>query len=306
MDGQGRVYVLDRMAGAVQVFDASGRFVRTIGRRGEGPGELQSPTAIGWGPRDNLWVVDPRNARYTVFDTMGNLVATLHRSLPGVAGDWPVTFTAEGRLYDVTFELGPGGPSAVPVEFDIAGGQPHEIGRVELPPLGPWGPSGKEIQQDGRLLLIEVPFSPMQVWQIGPAGNVWYGNTGAYEIRRRSAYGTERLFSGNVVAPSVTDSEREAALEEDQALDPSMIPTSKPPVRGFFVGEEGDLWVLLRTSSPDRRDRVEVFDSLGVRIATLDVALDPQPRPKVHDGIVLGVARDQLGVERVVRYRIVR
>lgn len=306
MDQDGRVYVLDRMAGAVQVYDADGGHVGTIGHGGEGPGELQGPTAIGWGPHGHLWVVDPRNGRYTVFDRQGTLVATRTRSVAGIAGDWPVTFTPRGRLFDVTFELGPGGPSAIPVELDIAGEDVREVREVPLPPLGPWGLTGKEVVRDGLPLLIEIPFSPVQLWQIGPRGDLWHGNTGTYEIRRLSADGVETVYSGDVAASPLTESERDAALEDNRDLEAPMIPTTKPPVRGFFVGEERDLWVLLRSDSPQEDDRIDVFDSLGAHVSTVHVALDPQPRPKVRGGIVVGVARDDLGVEQVVRYRIIR
>jgi hypothetical protein len=192
------------------------------------------------------------------------------------------------------------------VELEISGEQVREIRKVELPPLGPWGLGGMEVERDGRLLLLEVPFSPVQVWQIGPDGSLWYGNTGAYDIRRRSVDGTETRFSGSVGASPVTDSERQAALRENELLDVSMIPTTKPPVRGFFVGDRGELWVMLRSDSGVGEDRVDVFDSVGVRAALFHLALDPQPRPKIRNGIVLGVATDRMGVARVVRYRIVR
>jgi hypothetical protein len=116
----------------------------------------------------------------------------------------------------------------------------------------------------------------------------------------------ETLYSGDVAASPVTESERDAALEDNADLEAPMIPATKPPVRGFFVGEERDLWVLVRTGSRQEDDRIDVFDSLGAQVSTLHAALDPRPRPKVRGGIVLGVARDDLGVERVVRYRIIR
>lgn len=306
LDGHGNVYVLDRMAGFIQVFDVDGVYARTIGRRGEGPGELEMPTAIGWGPEGNLWVVDARNARYTVFDTTGSVVSTYSRPLEGIVGDWPVTFTRDGRLYDVGVDLAPEGPSPVPVELEIGGDQVQETRRVQLPPLGPWGLNGRPMERDGRLILVEIPFSPVQVWQIGPDGDLWYANTGVYEIRRRSLDGKETLFTGNVVGPAVTDSQRQAALEENQLLDISMIPSTRPPVRGFFEGDEGELWVLLNSDSEGEADRVDVLNSVGRRVATLNLALDPRPRPKIRDGILIGVATDELGVQRVVRYRIVR
>ena len=46
VDESGRIYVLDNGNHRVQVFDLAGGYVRTLGREGEGPGELQLPIGI--------------------------------------------------------------------------------------------------------------------------------------------------------------------------------------------------------------------------------------------------------------------
>lgn len=74
-----------------------------------------------------------------------------------------------------------------------------------------------------------------------------------------------------------------AALRENELLDVSMIPTTKPPVRGFFVGDRGELSVLLRSDSEVGEDRVDVFDSVGVRAATLHLALARGARGQYHE-----------------------
>jgi DNA-binding beta-propeller fold protein YncE len=45
-DAEGRLYVLDRGNHRVVVFGPDGRFLRSLGRRGSGPGELQGPVAL--------------------------------------------------------------------------------------------------------------------------------------------------------------------------------------------------------------------------------------------------------------------
>jgi hypothetical protein len=309
IDERGNVYVLDRLAAAVQVFDEDGTFLQTLGRRGQGPGELENPVALGWGPEGHLWVVDPGNGRYTVFDAEGGLVGTHVREVQGVAGDWPVTFTEDGRFFDVTFELGPGGPSPVPVEHEISGGQVERIGQVELPPVDRWGRGGIQVEQEGQLLLIEVPFSPVHLWHIDELGNLWYANTANYEVRRRSLRdGSELVVRGSNEPPDVTQEEVEAALERDPLLERQMIPATKPSIAGFFVGEEGDLWVVLASESHERSDGslADVYDSVGDLVATLELTLELGPRPKVRNGILVGVITDDMGVERVGRLRVVR
>jgi len=70
------LYVADTQAHQIKVFDLTGRLVRTIGKRGEGPGELNYPTylALSGG---KLIVADTMNARvqmFTLDDTASPIV----------------------------------------------------------------------------------------------------------------------------------------------------------------------------------------------------------------------------------------
>ena len=61
------VYVLLGQEGRIRVFTRAGEFVRDLGGRGEGPGELLTPSSMGWhGSR--LWVADVGLRRFTLFD----------------------------------------------------------------------------------------------------------------------------------------------------------------------------------------------------------------------------------------------
>lgn len=59
---EGLLYVSDTQAHQIKVFDMTGRQVRTIGKRGEGPGEFNFPTFLSFS-RDRLVVSDTMNAR---------------------------------------------------------------------------------------------------------------------------------------------------------------------------------------------------------------------------------------------------
>ncbi len=61
----GLLYVADTQAHQIKVFDLTGRLVRSIGRRGEAPGEFNFPTYIALG-KDGLVVADTMNARLQV------------------------------------------------------------------------------------------------------------------------------------------------------------------------------------------------------------------------------------------------
>lgn len=70
------IYVLDPGAFGVHQFDERGRWLNTIGNRGEGPGEFEGPSDIGW-LADTLWVADPSLNRLSLFDPHGLFLRTV-------------------------------------------------------------------------------------------------------------------------------------------------------------------------------------------------------------------------------------
>jgi hypothetical protein len=63
-------------ATAIRIFAPGGRFVREIGRAGDGPGEFRSVTSITALGGDSLLVHDRTLARLTIFDGQGAVVTT--------------------------------------------------------------------------------------------------------------------------------------------------------------------------------------------------------------------------------------
>lgn len=58
VDDLGRVWVIEHQAQEIRVFAPTGEHVRTIGRKGGGPGEFAQAVLIDFGPDGNAWVVD--------------------------------------------------------------------------------------------------------------------------------------------------------------------------------------------------------------------------------------------------------
>jgi hypothetical protein len=58
VDGDGNIYVSDFGNIRIQMYDKAGKFVRTLGRKGQGPGEFQMPRKVLFDSKDNPWVFD--------------------------------------------------------------------------------------------------------------------------------------------------------------------------------------------------------------------------------------------------------
>lgn len=107
VDGNGRVHVLDTGNHRVQVFSADGEFERTLGRSGEGPGDLMRPEGLWVYPDGEVIVADTGNARLQRFGPAGDpLPPVTLDSLPldlvgGPKGLWVL------RMPQPTMVLGP-------------------------------------------------------------------------------------------------------------------------------------------------------------------------------------------------------
>lgn len=76
-DSAGNIYVLDTRNAQVQKLDAGGKFLKTIGRRGQGPGEFQMPFSMARDAEDNLFVFDAMGRKIEVFSSDGRPLNTI-------------------------------------------------------------------------------------------------------------------------------------------------------------------------------------------------------------------------------------
>ena len=74
VDSKGNLYVVDTGNFRVQVFDKSGRYVRSLGKIGDVPGSLARPKGIAVDSEDHLYVVDAAFQNVQIFDTEGRLL----------------------------------------------------------------------------------------------------------------------------------------------------------------------------------------------------------------------------------------
>jgi DNA-binding beta-propeller fold protein YncE len=71
VDSAGNIYVLDTANNRIQKLDPDGKYLQTIGRPGQGPGDLQGAFSIDIDKQGLLYVSESRNLRLQIFDTAG-------------------------------------------------------------------------------------------------------------------------------------------------------------------------------------------------------------------------------------------
>lgn len=91
VDSKGNIFILDRPTASIKKFDSRGRFIKSFGKKGDGPGEMQSPYMVLI-LDDILHVGDPNIRRIVKFDTDGNFITNVQ-----VSNALPVQVQAIGK-----------------------------------------------------------------------------------------------------------------------------------------------------------------------------------------------------------------
>jgi hypothetical protein len=311
-DSSGRIYVADYQAGEVRVFAPEGQHLFSFGGKGAGPGELSGPCCMAWAPDGTLWIRDGENQRYSGFE-VEDTQAVFISSLPMAHTDGnyfaPVTFTVGGGLIDVGHRRGANGEQEL-VRFILdSSGQATEAGTLTRAPVEALGGfTITSAAQPGVRYFFYQPFSTRELVTHGPQERWAYAISSSYEITVREGDSSQQ-FRRTAARPRLSSDERESAvrrMEADAARAgisvnqlPYEVPESKPPLQAIFFDEKGRLWAEL--SQTDGMPRIaEVWDSNGTMTRRVqwpgDIALG-----WIGEHSALGIRRDSLGVEHVVR-----
>jgi DNA-binding beta-propeller fold protein YncE len=97
VDSDGNVYVADMLNYRVEIFDADGKFIRTFGKHGDGPGYFAMPKGIAVDGDGHIWVTDTMQNRVHLFTQDGDLLMWMGNK----QGVLPGTFSG---LQDIYFD----------------------------------------------------------------------------------------------------------------------------------------------------------------------------------------------------------
>lgn len=77
VDSKNNIYIVDSALHCINVFNSNGRFIRKIGKRGQGPSDLLTPLHIGIDTNNNIWVCEIGNRRIQTFSETGASLSTI-------------------------------------------------------------------------------------------------------------------------------------------------------------------------------------------------------------------------------------
>ncbi len=77
-DLRGNIYVLDYRDCYLKKYDSEGKYIKSIGRKGQGPGEFQQPSRLCLSESGNLFVLDTETNKVHVFSLDGVYVRSMN------------------------------------------------------------------------------------------------------------------------------------------------------------------------------------------------------------------------------------
>jgi hypothetical protein len=272
VDGDGNVYVLDDQIVDVRMFSRDGRFLRSFGREGEGPGKFRQPLGLVTAPGDRIGVYQAMSPRLVLFDRTGAPAGDLE-----FESDPDHGFQLLGRIQW-------GGGSFIVNALDSRPGA-GALDRVQR--LLRYDTSGKfqcEISQ--KVLHLDrsnpvmrdehTPYAAVDAHDVAYVADSWN-----YDITVSGpGCGADRVMTRKYEHRQRTGSEIKSIeayyrrIGETQGVH---LEVSKvdPDITWMGIGEDGRLWVLSSRGrvdiSADSMGLFDVYDASGALMRTVDL-----------------------------------
>lgn len=318
----GRVLVAQPTIASMAVFDANGRYLRSVGRRGPGPGEFNVLGRLGW-VRDTLWAVD--FGKIHLFSEDLEFIETIAPQLerPPRAPH----MIAGPLMYDGSIAF-----IAIPVRDEVP--LPIVLGTRRGEVLRTLGYE-KDLQRSFRVTFADSkPASVSDPW---PSHSVWLhaadgksivvvnrravedGAGRSFQVLRIDLNGDtvmkrEIPFSPRPIGREVADREYRAladrfagrgmtqAAVERTLRDQVPFPRFAPPVSGLVAGRDGTIW-LRREDLRAESVEWQVLSASGQTVGTLSLpgGLDVK---RARSNRVWGVVRDEFDIPYVHTYAV--
>ena len=269
VDGAGRVYVADDKPTVIKVFGPDGRFLHTIGREGEGPGEFRNAFLAVHGSQ--LVVHDPRLARTSVFDTSGALIRSWKTSCCYYG---PIGVDTAGRISILTMTTPEQKRAVNYARYTLDG---TFVDTMIVPQTGE--PKYWTVKQGkNSMMATGIPAAPRMTSTLDPFGGVLFGYSADYRIvSSRTGRDTVSVFGRTWTAEPVSTAWRHAKVEQmvanqskywpeaslRAAFREDEIPSTFPAFDAIWVDGAGNRWVRLSNGSDTVSTRFDVFDRGG-------------------------------------------
>jgi hypothetical protein len=326
----GRWVVANGGTNELRFYAPDGELVARAGSQGEGPGEFRRLSGLERLPGDSILAWDGALPRVSVFDSTGNLVRSFRLDDPpadvegepelSVSRVFPVGVFREGSLLarglDLPMGENPSSGLTTPTRayflYDRDGGYRNLI--ATYPGAERWM---RVTESTIEIRTLPFTVNPLQV----VAGDRWYfGGGDRYEISvRTSDSAPARLIRRRHETRDVSEADEETYITERlngvddpdardelrRSLQEQPFPSTFPAYANLTVSRDGHLWIQSYRRPGESPPPWSVFALDGRWLGDVQLPEDFDPM-WIDDEVVAGVWEDELEVEHLRAYRLVK
>lgn len=302
----GQYIVGDLQPSTITLFGQDGRFLRTLGRRGEGPGEFR--VALIGLFRDTLLIQDTKLHRVTLMTLDGKAVRSFPAKSYSCCDD--VAVDASGRIRIPTYFAAAGRSAAAWWMFYSTTGRLLDSLRPpETATTTQW-----KFSSAGGFGMQSIPFAAYNTQRVLKNGNLLVGFNGVYQLfELRRSGDTVRIFGRAGVAANPIPTElRDSLFKLISGSNPGLrevaklsdVPKQYPFWSSVHEDGSGNVWVLTdgRYEGPHQFD---VFSHDGRFLGTVPLPFTKGAIRVLGDRIGV-IDTDDNDLPRIRIYRIDR
>ncbi len=304
VDRNGFVYICDLQDLEIKVFDAEGGIVRSIGQKGDGPGEFQNIGEIALLPDDRLLVLDWEAHRVSLFDIEGKFIKS-HKFL-----NWSYDVFLTTNSFYVRDERIFGEKTKLVVKAcNFSGNEIFTFGEFE-----PY--HSQEIREAGQWFNVSRPFDVRSILAGDQKNARLYhcmNDTYLIEVYDQKGNLFRKIDRPYKPIPTKTEDKKKylAGFADSSETHLALIDkyVQMPPVKTItdrmVVDELGNLWVETNEEKEEHGKTYiayDIFDENGIYMA--NVWLDISPEIFKNGKMYTRESDRETGYRKYKRYRI--
>jgi DNA-binding beta-propeller fold protein YncE len=296
VDDDGKIYAIDSLSAHIRVFDDSGQFVWTIGRKGQGPGEFQMPGFVQATAQNEIAVYDYQAQRLVFFSPDGTYrkqVSSARERFPVM----PIRLDSKGNV----------------VGYQVMA--PPPIGGVDFgkynPEFEPLFTIAREEPDKDRKERVFDLAKPGFHCAVSPNDNIVWGHSSVYELHVLNPEGQPiRTIHKKHDRLPMTAGFREKYEKELAGLVARGIklsfPDRFPAFMDFSVDEKDRIWVrtYARLEGEGEHYNFDIFDSEGKYLARMPMPVDLDQRSSWKNDALYTIETGEGGFQMIKRFRI--
>jgi len=310
VDQNENIHIVDSQDQVIKVFDKEGKYIRTIGRKGEGPGEFRSIRYPTFLPDGRLLVMDFSARRTSLFDSSGEFLKSYQWKKRFSQFHWATNSSYILTEYTFKGESPLEGRRLFVKEYDFEGNEIRSFGEFIAE-------EGKPFIGEKFTAIFSIPYSPESIFSADQKRKYLYhclNNKYTIEVFDEKGKVFRRIDRPYEPVPFTSEDVEEFRARYERSQNESLrkfakeipLPSVKTITPRMLVDDSGNLWIKTHEQREEEErtfSAYDIFDIDGYYEAR--IWLDKDPSLFVKGKMYRIHTDEETGYQFLKRYHVI-